>query len=375
MNNVTVAGLAESIPLADIESALSKALDAGKDPGQITIRPARMSNLVIFCEGPEQAAWVQNALPGMVAVHPARILLAIQDAGDGDGPVRGSVNVWCAVGDGREHICSEQITLRTTARGLDHLPFAVRGLLTGDLPTNLWWASTTPPALAGPVLHDLAAQAQQIVYDSIGWPDPARGVAATASWLAGFERAAHHGVGWRVAADLNWRRLKYWRRVLAQALDPNSAPGALESISEVLIEHGPHAVIQAWELVSWLASRLGWHVQQGRVQPGVEFAFQVRAPHSALAIRINRLPEGRSEIRRVRITCRLEGQPVAILILPDTPQRLAITLQGRDVAPRLVSVPQQTLEDLVARQLSDRERDPVFRESMVVAQIFAQSLL
>jgi hypothetical protein len=30
---------------------------------------------------------------------------------------------------------------------------------------------------------------------------------------------------------------------------------------------------------------------------------------------------------------------------------------------------------LISRQLSDRERDPVFRESMQVAQVMAKSLL
>src|SRR6185369_11795532 len=142
-----------------------------------------------------------------------------------------------------QHICSEQITLRTTLSGLEHLPFAVRQLLVGDLPTNLWWASTTPPPLAGPFLQDLSEEIQQIVYDSNGWPDPPRGVAAAARWIAGIESLAYHEVGWRVAADLNWRRLKHWRRLLAQALDPSSLPGALDTITEVVVEHGPHAVV------------------------------------------------------------------------------------------------------------------------------------
>ena len=46
-----------------------------------------------------------------------------------------------------------------------------------------------------------------------------------------------------MASDLNWRRLKYWRRLLLQALEPASAPGAAETVSEVLVEHGPAAQI------------------------------------------------------------------------------------------------------------------------------------
>src|SRR5205823_6176174 len=169
------------------------------------------------------------------------------------------------------------VTLRAGGSAVDRLPFVVRTLSIGDLPTNLWWAAAQPPALAGPLLYDLAEHAQQIIYDSIGWSDPARGVAATSAWLNQIERSAA-GSRWRVASDLNWRRLKYWRRLVAQALDPASAPGAAESVTEILVEHGPHAVVQAWELGSWLARRLGWMVRGGRVQPGVEIAWQFVTP-------------------------------------------------------------------------------------------------
>src|SRR5262249_42438187 len=188
---------------------------------------------------------------------PARVMLLVGEAA-AEPPLQASLSVWCEVA-GREKICSEQVTLRAGGRHVDQLPYAVRELLIGDLPVNLWWATPVPPALAGHLLYDLGERAQQIIYDSVGWAEPARGVAATSGWLARIERGAGEGP-WRVAADLNWRRLKFWRRMLAEALDPNTAPGTLESITEVLVEHGPHAVIQAWELVSWLACRLGWQV-------------------------------------------------------------------------------------------------------------------
>src|SRR5262249_51210731 len=155
---------------------------------------------------------------------------------------------------------------------VDRMPFAVRPFLVGDLPVNLWWAAPVPPPMAGPLLYELGEYAQQIIYDSIGWPEPARGVAATTGWLEQVERA--DSVRWRVASDLNWRRLKYWRRVLRQALDPASAPGAAESANEVLVDHGPHASVQAWELVSWLARRMRWRIQGGKVTPNVEMVWR-----------------------------------------------------------------------------------------------------
>ena len=225
--------------------------------------------------------------------------------------------------------------------------------------------------MGGAVLFDIGESAQQVVYDSLGWLDPANGVAATAYWLQVFERGSDQG-RWRVASDLNWRRLKYWRRAIGQAIDP---AGEADTITEVLVEHGPHAVVQAWELVSWMASRLGWQVQAGRLEPGVEISWQAEAPHGKLRLRIQRMAEGPSEIHRVRIACRMDGKNGALRIEPEAGRRLAVIPEGVPGSPRTMTLQPQSIADMVGRQLSDREPDVVFRESMQVAQILAQSVL
>lgn len=364
--------LPDTIPLADVEDQLRRLRTHFTETGQAIAQRAHMSNLVIFCDRAELADKVAQEIPLIQGMHPARVLLAIGAPGPEKADVAASVNVVCQGGKGRPRICTEQVTLRTQGEGITDLPYAIRGLVIGDLPINVWWVSAEPPPLAGHFLYDLADNAQQIIYDSIGWLEPARGVTATAAWLGKFEEK---GGCWRAASDLNWRRLKYWRRLLAQALDPNITPGSIDSITEVLVEHGPHAVIQAWELVSWLASRLHWQVQEGRVQPNVEITWQVQAPHGSVKVRIRRLAEGASAIQRLRIACNLAGKPGALDIKQCDPRRLMVVPEGIDAAPRTMTVQPQPLADLVARQLSDRERDPVFRRSMEVAQVFARSVL
>jgi glucose-6-phosphate dehydrogenase assembly protein OpcA len=361
----------ESIPLGQVERELARQLGEGQGGPETPLPRARLSNLLIFCNKPEQAETINQALPRIVATHPARVLLLIGEAVEL--PLEVHLNVWCQVED-RKKICTEQVTLRAGGRHVDQLSYAVRELLIGDLPTNLWWAAPVPPPLAGQLLYGLGERAQQIIYDSIGWAEPARGVAATSAWLAKVERGPGEGP-WRVAADINWRRLKFWRRMLSQALDPNTAPGAIESITEVLVEHGPHAVIQAWELVSWLASRLAWKVQLGKVQPGVEITWQVVAPHGLLKVRIKRLSEGPSEVRKVRLSCKVRNEAQTINIAIEKGMRLAVVLEGLETAPRTVAVQPASLPELVASQLSSRERDPVFRESMAVAEVFARTVL
>ncbi len=198
-------------------------------------------------------------------------------------------------------------------------------------------------------------------------------MSATAGWLARVERDASSG-RWRVASDLNWRRLKPWRRLIAQALDPNTQPGAFETIHEVLIEHGPHAVTQAWQLASWLASRLGWTVQARKVQLGVEISWNVLAPSGLVRLRIRRLAEGPPIIQRVQIDCEICGENGALNLLNQDQVRLSVIPEGQDVALRTMTLKPQPLSELVGRQLTDRDRDPVFHEAMAIAQLLAQGV-
>jgi glucose-6-phosphate dehydrogenase assembly protein OpcA len=360
-----------SIPLGEVEYEVARLLAEGRDQAKGPPLYARLSNLVIYCNKPEQAATVTKAIPDIVGLHPARVLLCLTDPAN-DVPLTAQVQIWRHRGS-EEQICSEQITLKAGGSHTGQLPFAVRELVLGDLPTNLWWAAAVPPALAGPFLLDLAERAEQIIYDSIGWLEPARGVAATSAWLSRFERGSDHR--WRVASDLNWRRLKFWRRALAQALNPNTAPTALQTIQEVLVEHGPHAVIQAWELVSWMAACLDWKVQMGNVQPGVEIAWQVVAPHGMLKVRIHRLSDGPSEVRRVRVTCGVADSRQVFNIAVQKDMRLAVVLEGLEAEPRTLAVQAPTLADLVAQQLSNRDRPRGFAQAMAVAEVFARSVL
>jgi glucose-6-phosphate dehydrogenase assembly protein OpcA len=365
----------DSVPLDKIEQELNRLLVEAHGPDEPVAHRAHMSNLVIFCSTAEAAQRIQADIPTVVTLHPARVLLLVGERQDGSEDIQAQVCAWCRRSEGMQQICSEQVTLTACGSAVPRLPFAVRGLLIGDLPTNLWWATNQPPPLAGPILYDLTDNIQQIIYDSIGWPDPARGVAATGNWLMKFELGSSGRSRRRVASDLNWRRIKYWQRIMAQALDPASAPEALTTISEVLIEHGPHAVVQAWHLASWLAASLNWEVQTAHVQPNEEISWRLAAPHGSLHLRIRRLPVGPAEIRRVRIACKLEGSARALDFQWVDDMHLAVIPEGVEAAQRTLTIQRPALAELVGRQLSDRDRDPLFYESMTVAQSLANSVL
>jgi glucose-6-phosphate dehydrogenase assembly protein OpcA len=363
-----------AVPLNEIESELARQLKIVHGGGEAPVQTAHMSNLIVFCNKFDLGERIAEQIPAVAALHPSRVLLLMGEQDPGENDVSASVQVRTQPAEGRHLVCWEQVTVKARGSAVDRLPFTVRELLIGDLPTNLWWAAAVPPPLAGQFLYDLTEHVQQIIYDSQGWTEPARGVAATASWLVKFERGPMEGQ-FRVASDLSWRRLRYWRRIIAQALDPGTAPGAAQSISEILIEHGPHAVTQAWQLVSWLASRLNWQVQAGNVEPNVEISWRAAAPKGGLRIRIQRLAESPPEIRRVRIAHAASGKPEAFSIWVHDGRRLAMCPEEGQHSMRTMTIQPQSVPEMVGRQLSDREPDPIFRETMAVAQIFAQGLL
>jgi glucose-6-phosphate dehydrogenase assembly protein OpcA len=370
-------GFSDQVALKDVERELGRRMRAVQGPGESPILRASMSNLIVFCDRQELADQVAQEIPEIVAAHPARVLLLVAEAGPASEAedLVTTVGVQGRVVDPGRWVCSEIVTLHAKGQVAERLPFAVRGLLIGDLPTNLWWAAPQPPSMAGPLLYDLAEHVQQIIYDSVGWLEPPKVMAATASWLKQFE-ARPGKVRWRVASDLNWRRLRFWRRILAQTLDPATAPGALESLTEIVLEHGPHAVIQAWGLAGWLVSRLGWQVQEGLFQEGEEISWQFKTQAGMARLRIRRLPEGTPEIHHMRLACTLDGKPGGFNLQLDADRRLSAIPEGIEQAePRTLPAPIQSRAELISRQLTDRERDPVFHESMAAALLLAQRLL
>jgi glucose-6-phosphate dehydrogenase assembly protein OpcA len=255
------------------------------------------------------------------------------------------------------------------------LPFALRRLLIGDLPTNLWWAVARPPAMGGTLLFELAEVADQVIYDRCGWPEPARGLAATSTWLERFERPPARGRRRRIGSDLTWRRLRPWRRLVAEALDPSTAPGALETIDEIIVDHGPNSVTSAWSLSSWLVTHLEWRVTGVRVQPGIDISWGLISPRGPCSVQIRRVADAPRGIRCMRISCQISGRLSALVLSTVGDRRLQIEVEGVDSAPRTVTLSSSTPTELIARQLSDREWDPEFRRAMVEAQSLASSVL
>src|SRR5579871_5423261 len=129
------------VPLRHVEEELNRQLRSLQGTDGTPIQRACMSNLVIFCDRREQAETTARLVPEIVAAHPARVLLVVGEADGEPDPAGVSASVLVRHLQGGKNLrsFSEQVTLHAMGAAVAKLPFAVRALVIGDLPINLWW--------------------------------------------------------------------------------------------------------------------------------------------------------------------------------------------------------------------------------------------
>ena len=137
---------------------------------------ACMSNLIVYCDSIEQNRDIEQSIPEIVLDHPSRVILLSghreTSARDTEVFVSGH---YVKLPSGWQ-VCAEQIRVVADAQSSRRLPSITRTQLIGDLPTTLWWASREAPPVTGKLFFKLASMADQIIYDSIGWTNPTRGM-------------------------------------------------------------------------------------------------------------------------------------------------------------------------------------------------------
>jgi len=328
---------------------------------------ACMSNLIIYCDNDAQSKDIELAIPSIVLMHPARVILLTGQGETSGADIEVFVSGhYCALSSGWQ-VCAEQIRVVASEQSSRRLPSVTRAQLVGDLPTTLWWASRQPPPFAGKLFFKLADMSDQIIYDSFGWTNPSRGMQAMSRWVAA-ERNEY------VIYNLAWRRLKPWRRLLSQVLDPVVQPGALERVSRVSIEHGPHALAMAMLLIGWLASRLGWEPADGKVSPGKETLWHFSVSGRLIPVTVRRLAEGEPAPHRLHWHWRDKAGEHHIVFARLGDERLGIIENSSDVPVRVIVAPEPDRSELVSAQMAHRTRDKVFEQALVAGNAMTSLL-
>jgi glucose-6-phosphate dehydrogenase assembly protein OpcA len=352
------------VDFASIERELTALWQQGEGEGERPLATrACMSNLLVSCATAREGDAIAAEIEPIVQQHPSRVLILVAEGSGQGGDVDAVVSATCYAGDGGRKVCAETVTLYAESDPARRLPATVRPLVIGDLPTSLWWTGDEPAVLAGDLFRELVSMSQQLIIDSSRWRDPGPGLAATARWALG----SSAGTG---LSDLAWTRTFPWRSALGQALDSQSVPGALRSISRVRIEHASNGTTQALLMTGWLAARLEWQAQAVRSDRG-----RVEAKHrggtSDPVVEIVRRDAGEG-LASLTVGWDAGDEPRELTLQRIGNERLSVT-RGQGEPHHVRPLLERGRAWLVARELADLGRDRVFRQALEASRRLVES--
>jgi glucose-6-phosphate dehydrogenase assembly protein OpcA len=293
---------------------------------------ALLSNLVVVRQRaprePPDLALTAGGLPleAVVRQHPCRLIVIHHAPGTTaqQTPIAASANLMCFESP-TARFGVEAIAIGSSCDEAS-LPSIVRRLTIGDVPTTVWWSDD----LSGLApMEAIADMARQIVYDSRAWRSVRTGVTAATALLG---RAGEPDL-----ADLNWRRLDPIRQALTQAASPAFHPHGIAT-ARIVVRHRPGGAALAWLLVGWLDSRI-----DSRTPASTAVVEEMRRGDEILEVEVG--GEGPD------VTATMNGHRVRVKFRNHS-------------APLVVTVPHETMPDVVAAELRSLEPDRCLHETL-----------
>lgn len=337
--------------------------DVGKARPPLT-RACR-SNLIVLSSSRAEGEQIQRELATLVQYHPCRVLLFVQDDTDGSNSVETEVSSY--IGEDRQ-LLAEQVTIRAGAAAVRRLTSMVPTLLIGDLPTALWWIPQAAPPSSGELFDSLTEMAHQLIYDSFGWTDAARGVVAMADWIISAPSD-------KALVDLGWNRLNPWRQMLSEALDAAVAGKAPEDLQSLTIQHGVGASAQAWLFVGWFAQCFGLHPGTRTFNADAEMDWVSETTGRSLVVTLRPVNQPGYEVAGVELVWREGGLKKTAYFHRTSPERQIMVYESSTAYSQAIMLPSVPRALAVARQLAVLTRDTSFIDALTLARVIAQTLL
>ncbi|MBM3464614.1 MAG: hypothetical protein FJX76_21160 [Armatimonadetes bacterium] len=222
--------------------------------GDAIVRAATL-NLLIFSQDPNVSQLIDDVLSEIVEKHPLRAITVIAQPKAPESAMRAWTQVHTtALNGGVRQLCCEQVTIDARGDAVDGLEGAVLPLIDPELPVYLWWRGDPP--FEGSFFERLVGSSDYMIFDSADFREPDEDLA----WVGHLVKDQPFDIAY---SDVNWARLTPWQALTAQFFDGLEFRPCLDAISDVRIEYvddnfGSRVSAQAWLLLGWLASRLGW---------------------------------------------------------------------------------------------------------------------
>ncbi len=255
----------------EIESALRELVVERHAEDEAYV-PARVLNLVVVVDR-DWKGEIENRLERVGRYHASRTIICSVD------PSRKTIDAVVSMSsEGEPHagelaVLTERVELNVGPDHVGHLDTIVDPLVVTDLATVLWSPHDHPEAV-----DSLASLSQVILLDSVDEPD----IVAALARVSELAQRLY-------VVDLAWLRSTPWRERVAATFDPDPWRAELECISAVTVRHHPESGVAGLLLLGWLASRLGWRVEE-LVPGGKGWHGRARARRQEVALRLEAAP-------------------------------------------------------------------------------------
>lgn len=257
----------ETTPSA-IEAALRSLLTEARQRSASYV-PARALNLVAVVDR-EYAGEVANRLRGVGRFAASRTVVCSVSPRHTTLDATATIAVPTDTQADVRSPMRETVVLDLGPQHLEHLETIVDPLVVTDVPTVVWSPHSHPEAMDA-----LLGLAQVVLVDSIDEPDPADAFARVAELM---ERT--------YVVDLAWLRSTPWRERIAATFDPVKLRSDLPLISAVTVRHHPDSAIAGMLCVGWMASRLGWKLEQLRLHRDDSRSGKAHTRRQDIAVRL-----------------------------------------------------------------------------------------
>ncbi len=356
MTGMTMLGWAfEEVPPADIENVLARQRQEHEDSSGPLMR-ASVNNMVVVTQTRSAGQRALATIESLGARAPSRcVVLIVEPPAD-----RARVRSWARVAhhrraEGGSEVVWEEVIVQTNVHPR-HLPAVVLPLLLPELPVFTYWEGTPP--LAEEVFEELASVTDRLIVDAATFADP----------VADLARLARAAQGLRPAlSDCVWGRITAWRELLAQPFNGPPLRGSARRTRRLQVDAVEPAA--GLELTGWLASRLGWRLEDVRVVDDLRVARYATESGACEARVASTL--GSASLTRVELTVDSdEGE--ATIRVEATPSHLVATVRapGHPPARRFGVGSEQTP---LAGELDVFGRDRVFEGALVPAAALAEA--
>jgi glucose-6-phosphate dehydrogenase assembly protein OpcA len=249
----TLACLGTEVPLTKIDRALKELWDS-----DVAKTRASLINFAIYSEDAESLVENNDLLAKITAENACRALMITCLPDIKPQRARAWINALCRPYQGKQIVCSEQISFVLEGGDAAQVQNIVFAHLDSDLPLIVWWQDE----LTKNFEERFYSRIGTLIIDSSTWEDPQREFASLAAAKAA--ETAHFDV-----RDLSWTRSHFLRTALANAFQDMKAREHLSELQSIEITHVKTERCAALLLAGWVTQRLGAVLDL--TQPGLVF--------------------------------------------------------------------------------------------------------